>query len=96
MVGQKHKQLIAKLKLAWRLVPYLMNAVQPLHEDRRAVVLLPRAEVAASLAKHVTKRKKVFLNQYLKPIEGPVVRIEHQSGQSAHLRGSVPSVRAVH
>jgi hypothetical protein len=39
-----------------------MYAVQPLHEDRRSVVLLPHAEVAAALAKHVTKRKEVFLN----------------------------------
>ena len=33
---------------------------------------------------------------YLEAVYGPVVRVEHEGGEGACLRGPVPAVRAVH
>ena len=44
----------------------------------------------------MSEARPLLLQQHQKPIDGPVIRIQHNLRQGSHLSGAVPPVTAVH
>lgn len=91
------EETFVELKSAWKLLRYLPNALEELRKDGRHFLGngLVLEHVAQTMRELVAEHEPILLDEHLETVNGPVVRVEEESGQSAHLRGPIPTVRAV-
>ena len=79
---------LVELEGARKLLRQLPHALEQLVEDWRALLetLAPVAhDVRTALAELVAEREPLFLDEDLKAVYGPIVRVEQQAGECARL-----------
>lgn len=71
-----HQEGLIKLKGAWELPLQLMNTVQPLQEDRTALVQVLRVfSVAAAVSKLMAEVQPIGLHQNLEALHEDITRL---------------------
>lgn len=66
-------------------LPYLVNTVQELKENRCEAAALAAGTQVATLAELVAKGQPLFLQQHLETLQSPVEGVTEQLHQTHHL-----------
>jgi len=97
MVEDLDEELGVKLKCSGKLRHNLPRALDELLKDRRSLIFLHRVipSMTTPFLELMSDGEPFLFNEHDEALHGPIVRVQAELHQTAKLRGSVPSIRAM-